>query len=152
MSKKQYIEAFSNIHPSDESIERIMSMTDKKHVVSFRKTLLVLAAIITVLFSLGLVANAATDGAFAESVSEVIEASSNKINVLVNGKKTEAEINVTEKTDSNGETSYVAEVHVETPDSYAGFEYEFQSDDDTDVNQTAPSVEIEIKDSLDNAK
>lgn len=38
MSKKQYTDTFSNIHPSDETIERIMSMTNKKHFTGFSKT------------------------------------------------------------------------------------------------------------------
>ena len=109
MSKKQYTDTFSNIHPSDETIERIMSMTNKKHFTGFSKTLVALVAVISILCSIGLVANAATDGAVAETVSEVFEAVSNKVTILINGKETEAEIDVSEKTNSDGEKYYEAE-------------------------------------------
>lgn len=129
MSKKQYNEAFSNIHPSDESIERIMSMTNKKHFSAFPKAMIILAIIISLFCSVGLVANAATDGAVAETISNAAkeasrkvtvlvngkEASekefSRKIKVLVNGKETEGEVFVTPVTAPNGEEVY--EVRVE---------------------------------------
>lgn len=87
MSKKQYKEAFSNIHPSDESIERIMSMTNKKHICAFPKAMIILAIIISLFCSVGLVANAATDGAVAETISDAAKEASRKITVLVNGKE-----------------------------------------------------------------
>ena len=122
MSKKQYTDTFSNIHPSDETIERIMSMTNKKHFTGFNKTLVALVAVISILCSIGLVANAATDGAVAETVSEVFEAVSNKVTILINGKETEAEIDVSEKTNSDGEKYYEAEIKVDIPDAYEGMD------------------------------
>lgn len=129
MSKKQYKEAFSNIHPSDESIERIMSMTNKKHIYAFPKAMIILAIIISLFCSVGLVANAATDGAVAETISEAakevsrkISASVNgkeeaekefsrKITVSVNGEETEGEVIVTPVTAPDGEELY--EIRVE---------------------------------------
>ncbi len=116
MSKKQYIDIFSNIHPSDESIERIMRMTNKKHFIDFRKTFVVLVAAISVLSSIGLVANAATDGAVAETVSKVFESVSNKVIVLINGKESEAEIKISEEVNSNGEKYYMVEIADNIPD------------------------------------
>ncbi len=130
MSKKQYTDTFSNIHPSDETIERIMSMTNKKHFTGFNKTLVALVAVILLLCSIGLVANAATDGAVAETVSEVFEAVSNKVTILINGKETEAEIDVSEKTNSDGEKYYEAEIKVDIPDAYVEAKYELQFNED----------------------
>lgn len=114
MSKKQYTETFSKLHPSDESIERIMSMTNKKYVVGVRKTLIIAAVVISILCSVGLAANAATDGAVADSVSKAFENVSKKITVMVNGEEKEADVTVTQKTGSNGEELYEAEVKINT--------------------------------------
>lgn len=148
MSKKQYTDTFSNIHPSDETIERIMSMTNKKHFTGFSKTLVALVAVISILCSIGLVANAATDGAVAETVSEVFEAVSNKVTILINGKETEAEIDVSEKTNSDGEKYYEAEIKVDIPDAYVEAKCELQLDGDTvmeDIDSALrESIELHI--------
>lgn len=99
MSKEQYVEAFSKIYPSEESIERIIGMTEKRHFVSIRKTLVILAAVIAVVCSMALIANAATDGAVSEAIDSVI---SSKMAVLVNGKEIE----------------YSESVSTPTPDGY----------------------------------
>lgn len=114
MSKKQYTETFSKLHPSDESIERIMSMTDKKYVSGVRKTLIIAAVVISILCSVGLAANAATDGAVADSVSEAFETVSKKITVMVNGEEKEADVTVTKKTGPAGEEVYEAEAKINT--------------------------------------
>lgn len=134
MSKEQYIDTFSNIHPSNEAIERIMNMTSKKHFTSIKKTIIVLAAIITIICSIGFVANAASDGSVTEKVSQVLESISNKITVLINGEETQVDINVTEKTNAEGEKYYEAQVDVDIPEDNAEIEYEFQLDDtDSDL-------------------
>lgn len=145
MSKKQYTDTFSNIHPSDETIERIVSMTNKKHFTGFSKTLVALVAVISILCSIGLVANAATDGAVAETVSEVFEAVSNKVTILINGKETEAEIDVSEKTNSDGEKYYEAEIKVDIPDAYAEVECELQLDGDTVMEDIDSALQESIE-------
>ena len=145
MSKKQYTDTFSNIHPSDETIERIMSMTNKKHFTGFSKTLVALVAVISILCSIGLVANAATDGAVAETVSEVFEAVSNKVTILINGKETETEIDVSEKTNSDGEKYYEAEIKVDIPDAYAEVECELQLDGDTVMEDIDSALQESIE-------
>lgn len=145
MSKKQYTDTFSNIHPSDETIERIMSMTNKKIFTGFSKTLVALVAVISILCSIGLVANAATDGAVAETVSEVFEAVSNKVTILINGKETEAEIDVSEKTNSDGEKYYEAEIKVDIPDAYAEVECELQLDGDTVMEDIDSALQESIE-------
>lgn len=134
MSKEQYIDTFSNIHPSNEAIERIMNMTSKKHFTSIKKTIIVLAAIISIICSIGFVANAESDGSVTEKVSQVLESISNKITVLINGEETQVDINVTEKTNAEGEKYYEAQVDVDIPEDNAEIEYEFQLDDaDSDL-------------------
>lgn len=145
MSKKQYTDTFSNIHPSDETIERIMSMTNKKHFTSFSKTLVALVAVISILCSIGLVANAATDGAVAKTVSEVFEAVSDKVTILINGKETEAEVNVSEKTNSDGEKYYEAEIKVDIPDGYVKAECELQLDEDTVMEDIDSALQESIE-------
>ncbi|MEE1139141.1 MAG: hypothetical protein U0M02_11745 [Acutalibacteraceae bacterium] len=145
MSKKQYTDTFSNIHPSDETIERIMSMTNKKHFTGFGKTLVALVAVISILCSIGLVANAATDGAVAETVSEVFEAVSSKVTILINGKETEAEVNVSEKTNSDGEKYYEAEIKVDIPDSDAEVECELQLDGEKTVENIDSALQESIE-------
>lgn len=131
MSKEQYIDTFSNIRPSDEAIERIMNMTSKKQFTSISKAVIALVAIISIICSIGFVANAATDGSVSKTVSEVFESISNKIIVLINGEKASADISVTEKTDADGEKYYEAEVKVDVPDDSAKVEYKFQLDNTT---------------------
>lgn len=148
MNSKRYREAFLNVRPSDEAIERILTMTEKKHSVKFSKVILVVAAIISIIGSFGLIANAATDGAIAETVSEALETASNKFTVLVNGKKTEAEVNVNPKVNDNGETHYEAEVKVDLPDNgeYVEAQIEVDADDtDSSVRETLDGIIINSK-------
>ena len=122
-----------------------MSMTNKKHFTGFSKTLVALVAVISILCSIGLVANAATDGAVAETVSEVFEAVSNKVTILINGKETEAEIDVSEKTNSDGEKYYEAEIKVDIPDAYAEVECELQLDGDTVMEDIDSALQESIE-------
>lgn len=145
MSKKQYTDTFSNIHPSDETVERIMSMTNKKRFTGFSKTLVALVAVISILCSIGLVANAATDGDIAETVSEVFETVSNKITILINGKETEADINVTGKTSADGEKYYEAEIKMDIPDANAEVECELQLDGDTVLEDIDSALQESIE-------
>lgn len=131
MSKKQYKEAFSNIHPSDESIERIMSMTSKKHICAFPKAMIILAIIISLFCSVGLVANAATDGAVAETISDVAKEASRKVTVLVNGKEeSEKEFSRKIKVSVNGkeEEGEVFVTPVTAPDGEEVYEVRVEHD------------------------
>ena len=145
MNKKQYTDTFSNIHPSDETIERIMTMTNKKNFTGFRKTLIALVAVISILCSIGLVANAATDGAVAETVSEVFETVSDKITILINGKETEADINISQATNADGEKYYDAEIKVNIPESDAEVKYELQLDEDISLNDYDSALQGDIE-------
>lgn len=73
MNSDNYKKAFSNIRPSDERLERIFDMTEKKkRARGFKKGLIVVIAVMSVLMCGALTANAATDGALFEGVRLVI--------------------------------------------------------------------------------
>ncbi len=101
-----YKRTFSQIRPSDETIERIFEMSEKKNKRIKFKGLLVAVACLAALLCGTLTANAATDGALFEG-----------INLIVNGEN----VNLVDYIKSHDK--YVTEVGtvVET--------YEFEVDD-----------------------
>lgn len=99
MNKIKYKEVFSKVHPSDETIERIFEMTNKKYNKSIR-TLAIVMALIAVLCSFGIVAYASTDGEIKETISNAVETVKKEITVLVNGESAIAVL-----TSSNDETA-----------------------------------------------
>lgn len=133
MNRTDYKSAFSQIRPSDSSIERIMEMTNKKHHTNVKRLVACIAAVALIICTLGVVANAATDGAvteaIAETASQVVEAAqtfSKKIHVFVNGEKVDADVKVEEYTGDDGKTYYAGEISVTEPngDSYSKIEFE----------------------------
>ena len=72
MNKERYKQAFSNIHPSDEAIERIFDMTQKKTKRIKFKVLLTAAIVIALSVCAVFSANAATDGAVFEAAKLII--------------------------------------------------------------------------------
>lgn len=73
MNSDNYKRAFSNIRPSDERLERIFDMTEKKkRVRGLKKGLIAVMAVIIALMCGALTANAATDGAFFDGVRLII--------------------------------------------------------------------------------
>lgn len=99
MNKTKYKEVFSKVHPSDETIERIFEMTNKKYNKSI-KTLAIAMALIAVLCSFGIVAYASTDGEIKETISNAVETVKKEITVLVNGETATAVL-----TSSNDDTA-----------------------------------------------
>ena len=91
-NKELYIDVISRIQPSEDVIERIMDMTNQKNKFRPRKSLIAVLVVIAMLAFGGITANAATDGAVAEYIS-------NTVKVLVNGKETDSTVT----TDENGE-------------------------------------------------
>lgn len=124
MNKKEYKEAFSKIQPSDKVEERIMYMTNKRKFAGYRRVLITALAVISLLCSVGIFANAATDGAVGEVISQVTE----KVIVLINGKKTEQDIVLEESVGKNGETNYKGEVLIKDPDGKEDVRLEFEMD------------------------
>lgn len=73
MNSDNYKKAFSNIRPSDERLERIFDMTEKKKKVrGVKKGLIAVMAVIIALMCGALTANAATDGAFFDGVKLIL--------------------------------------------------------------------------------
>lgn len=101
MNKIKYYNAFSKVHPSDKTLERIFDMTNKKNNVAL-KTFTIVIALIAVLCSFSIAVNAATDGAIKDAVSEAVENVSKKITILVNEQETEADVTISEITDEKG--------------------------------------------------
>lgn len=80
MNKEYYKSAFSAVCPSDEAIERIFSMTEKKKRIFRHKGLIIVAAVIAALICGTFTVNAATDGALFHG-----------IRVILNGKEVNPE-------------------------------------------------------------
>lgn len=72
MLRDNYKKAFSQINPSEETIERIFEMTEKKRIKRIHKGLIIAIALIAVLLCGSLTANAATDGALFEGIGLII--------------------------------------------------------------------------------
>ena len=72
MIRDNYKKAFSQINPSEETIERIFKMTEKKRFKGIRKGLIIAIALVAVLLFGSLTANAATDGALFEGIKLMI--------------------------------------------------------------------------------
>lgn len=136
MNKENYRSAFSAIRPSEETVERIMEMTNKKHNINVKRLVACIAAVVMILCTMVVIANAATDGAVTQAISEtasqVVEAAesfSKKMHVFVNGEKVEADVKVEEHTGENGDTYYSGEVYITSPNGgeYSRVEFDFDN-------------------------
>ncbi len=93
----KYKKAFSGVRPSNEFNERIINMTEKKSNVSFKRVLVLTAAIIMLLVIASISVNAATNGEFFNKIevyfNDVI-LHPDKVNTYVkeNGNKVEENI------------------------------------------------------------
>lgn len=103
-NKEKYISSFSGVEPSDKIKERILSMASTKKRCSFKAFAVVLAVLIMVAAAM-LTANAATDGAIGEKISEATKEITEKISIVFNGEEIEATVKQTVVTDGNGNTS-----------------------------------------------
>ncbi len=119
MNKTKYKKAFSQICPSDDTVERILNMENKKNTVVFKKVFAIVLVIALIICSAGIIADATTDGEVSEKISEVADNVSKKFRVLIDGKEAENFELVTE-TNENGETSYKASIDL--PGGYATVE------------------------------
>lgn len=72
MNKKYYTDTFSKLHPSDETVERIFDMAEKKKVKFCRKTVLAIIVVLSIFVATCICANAATDGKLKEEVKNII--------------------------------------------------------------------------------
>ena len=92
MNKKEFKNAMSGVQPSEQTIERIMDMAQSKKRIRIKRGLVTVLLIVAILAFGGITANAATDGAVAEYISDTVK-------VLVNGKETASSVT----TDKNGD-------------------------------------------------
>lgn len=91
-NKELYKSVMSSVQPSEDVIERIMDMTNAKKKFRPKRGLVAVLVIVAILAFGGITANAATDGAVAEYISDTVK-------VLVNGKETASTVT----TNENGE-------------------------------------------------
>lgn len=92
MNRKEFKNAMSGVQPSEQTIERIMDMAQSKKRIRIKRGLVTVLVIVAILAFGGITANAATDGAVAEYISDTVK-------VLVNGKETASSVT----TDKNGD-------------------------------------------------
>lgn len=159
MNKENYRSAFSAIRPSEETVERIMEMTNKKHNINVKRLVACIAAVVMILCTMVVIANAATDGAVTQAISEtasqVVEAAesfSKKIHVFVNGEKVEADVKVEEHTGDDGEINYSGEVYITSPNGgeYSRVEFDFDNSEG-DIGYGVGEIDIIINDSVEAA-
>ena len=143
MSKKQYVATFSDLHPADEVLERIMTMKERKLEFAWKKTLVIVAVAISVLFALGAVAYAATDGEIANTVVETFDLVAGKVLIFVNGEQRTAELDIAEQTNEDGETVFYVEAGVPLSDTDAEIRIEYIGEVD-DIN----TFELYVQESL----
>ena len=142
MSRSEYISAMSGIQPSEQTIERIMDMTNKRKITGFRKGLIGVLVVLAILACGGLTANAATDGAVARAIDTGIK----HIKVIIDGRELdESEYATVEREYVNDEGETVKEYEVALPDG-AGVKYEIVADEDgVEWNKESSGEEVIIQ-------
>ncbi|MBQ6862817.1 MAG: hypothetical protein IJO14_01125 [Clostridia bacterium] len=103
-------------------------MKEKKQSIGLRKSVVVAAAVLSILFTLGAVAYAATDGEIADTVVQTIDLIAGKVYVFVNGIKTEGELSVSEYVNEDGDTVFYVDVGVPLSDSDTEIRMEYVGD------------------------
>ena len=131
MLRDNYKKAFSQIDPSEETIERIFEMTEKKHIKKVYKGLIIAVAVIATLLCGALTANAATDGALFEGISRIV--SGEKVNLK------DYIVNYDSYVDEDGANVEKYEFDIEGE----AFAYEVKSTADEDPEVTV-YVELEV--------
>lgn len=120
----KYKKTFSQIHPSDKTLERIYAMSEKKNKRIKFKGLLIAAACITALFCGTVTANAATDGALFEG-----------INLIINGENVDIKEYIRDYKSYKIGNGTATEIEIEVPDNSASLEIEqegeIQNNEDT---------------------
>lgn len=153
MNKDKYKRTFSAVHPSDETVERILEMPEKNRKKVIPRKLVMVLAVLTTITGGMLTANAATDGAVLDGTLF------KDIRMVVNGKEADASpyIKKHETTQKDGLKidTYEIEVpgdkeqqtgsYVIASDSDSGYTVNPTFEIDTDKQEAALSVGIEEK-------
>ena len=113
-NKEKYISSFSGVEPSDEIKERILNMASTKKRYSLKVLAVVLATLMLIATAM-LTANAATDGAISERISEVSKEITEKFSVMINGKEIDVTIKYTPVTDETGDSAICEIIIPENP-------------------------------------
>ena len=113
-NKEKYISSFSGVEPSDEIKERILNMASTKKRYSFKALAVVLATLMLIATAM-LTANAATDGAIGEKISEVSKEITEKISVMFNGEEIEVTVKQKVVTDETGDSAIFEIILPENP-------------------------------------
>lgn len=120
----KYKRTFSQIHPSDKTLERIYAMSEKKNKRIKFKGLLIAAACITALLCGTVTANAATDDALFEG-----------INLIINGENVDIKEYIRDYKSYKVGDGTATEIEIEVPDDSASLEIEqegeIQNNEDT---------------------
>lgn len=120
----KYKKTFSQIHPSDKTLERIYAMSEKKNKRIKFKGLLIAAACITALLCGTVTANAATDGALFEG-----------INLIIIGENVDIKEYIWDYKSYKVGDGTATEIEIEVPDDSASLEIEqegeMQNNEDT---------------------
>lgn len=120
----KYKKTFSQIHPSDKTLERIYAMSEKKNKRIKFKGLLIAAACITALLCGTVTANAATDRALFEG-----------INLIINGENVDIKEYIRDYKSYKIGNGTATEIEIEVPDDSASLEIEqegeIQNNEDT---------------------
>lgn len=120
----KYKKTFSQIHPSDKTLERIYAMSEKKNKRIKFKGLLIAAACITALLCGTVTANAATDGALFEG-----------INLIINGENVDIKEYIRDYKSYKVGDGTATEIEIKVPDDSASLEIEqegeIQNNEDT---------------------
>lgn len=127
---QKYKSAFSNVAPSEASVERIINMTKKKRA-NFKP--LIIAAIIAALtLASAISVNAATNGAIVDKVENVVRS----VKVFINGEEKDAYDIKYEHRSENFESQ---------PRDYYRFELDGDSYVEFDLDNSGASVNANIE-------
>lgn len=111
MNKENYKRAFSAVHPSDKTVERILEMPENKQKKAMPRKLVMVLAILTTITGGMLTANAATDGAVLDGTLF------KDIRMVIDGKEANAADYITEhKTTTDKEGNKVDTYEIAIPD------------------------------------
>lgn len=121
----------SGVRPSEYTVERIMEMTESKKRRGFRKGLVAVLVVLSVILCTGITANAASDGEVADAISDAV----NSIKLRINGKEVQLDEDSVRKekyVNEEGKTVYQYNISIpdDDADGDATVEYEIVEDED----------------------
>lgn len=122
MLRDNYKKAFSQINPSEETIERIFEMTEKKRYKRVRKGFIIATALVAALLCGSLTANAATDGALFEGIT-----------LIMNGEKVDLKdyiVNHNSYVNEDGTKVEEYEFHIDEDENGGSLIFEVKGDQD----------------------